>query len=589
MIDRVSLRWRIPGIIALILIGAVVSLSILAYGAARRSAIDAAQDRLNNAANRIAVTAGTGVNALLKTANDVASDPAVIEALRHTGRPMTEGARAALLRVRTDSTTPLKVALLDTLGRPVEGVTPELAPEGPVERLAPVDSPSILPFRAVNGTLEYIIAAPVRDSGRVIGQVVQFRRVTRVTTSLRLISDLIGDSALLLIGNADGTAITELNDTLRPPVIRDSSRARQARLSNSSGSAAIPGTPWAWYVEYPESIILRPLRTLSWQSVVLGMGVLVLAVIAGALLSRGVTESLANLTTTAEWIAGGDLTRRPAGVRRRDEIGRLARSFSTMADSVRDSRDQLERRIEERTGDLQNAVTQLRDAQDELVRKEKLATIGQLASSVGHELRNPLGVMSNAAYIIERSMATTPQKAHEYLKVLNAQIRLSERIVADLLDSARNPSPQRRRVEVKSLLTEQLERVTVPSNVRVDLAIDPGLPHVNVDPDQVGQILVNLFTNATQAMDEQPGVLSVSARNGDWRVRIQVRDTGPGVPEDLSDKIFEPLFTTKARGIGLGLSVSKSLAMANSGSLSVANHPDGGAVFTLDLPVGDLP
>jgi C4-dicarboxylate-specific signal transduction histidine kinase len=588
MIDRLSLRWRIPGIIALILIGAWATLSILAYSAARRSAIDVAQERLGSAAKRVADIAAIGVTTLVRQANDVADDPAVIDALRHAGRPMTDAARDVLLRVRTDTTLPLKVALLDTLGRPVEGVTPVLAPEGPVERPVPVDSPTVSPFRVVNGALEYVVAIPVRDSGRVIGQLVQWRRVSRVTTSLRLISDLIGDSAMLMIGNADGTAMTELTDTLHPPVIHDSARARQAPAS-ATGMAAIPGTPWAWYVEYPESIILRPLRVLSWQSVLLALGVLALAIIGGALLSRGITESLANLTTTAESIAGGDLTRRPAVDHRRDEIGRLAHSFSTMADSVRDSRDQLERRIEERTADLQSAVTQLSQAQDELVRKEKLATIGQLASSVGHELRNPLGVMSNASYIIERSMSSAPEKAHEYLKVLNAQIKLSERIVADLLDSARNPSPQRRRVDVQSLLTEQLERVTVPTNVRVDMSIEPNLPRVNVDPDQVGQILVNLFTNGAQAIGDRPGVLSVSARNGDWRVRVQVRDTGPGVPDELAEKIFEPLFTTKARGIGLGLSVSKSLAMANSGSLSVANHPDGGAVFTLDLPVGDVP
>jgi C4-dicarboxylate-specific signal transduction histidine kinase len=83
------------------------------------------------------------------------------------------------------------------------------------------------------------------------------------------------------------------------------------------------------------------------------------------------------------------------------------------------------------------------------------------------------------------------------------------------------------------------------------------------------------------------GVLSVHARNGDGRVRIDVRDTGPGVSSEHADKIFEPLYTTKARGIGLGLSVSRSLAVANRGSLSVVNHPEGGAVFTLDLPTSN--
>ena len=572
---------------ALILIGAVVTLSVLAYGAARRAAIEGARERLTNAVNRISDVASAGITNLTRQATVVAEDPAVIEALRNPGKPLTDEARAALIKIRTDTTLPLKVAVLDLQGRPVEGVVPELVREGPVERLAPVDSPTVHPFRAVNGVLEYIIAVPVRDSGRVVGQIVQWRQVTRVTQSLRTISDLIGRRALLLIGNADGTALTELNDTLRPPVIRDSTRARQARIDNTQVSAAIPGTPWAWYVEYPYYVILGPIRVLSWQSILVAIGVMVLAIVAGVFMSRGMTKSLADLTTTAEHIAGGDLTRRPHDTRRRDEIGRLARSFGTMADKVHESRDELEHRIQARTADLQSALTQLRETQDELLRKEKLATIGQLASSVGHELRNPLGVMANAVYILERTIEAPTPKSRQYLQLLTAQIKLSERIVADLLDSARSQSPQRRRTDVRSLLTEQLGRVSIPANVHVEFEVDNALPQVHVDPDQVGQILVNLFTNATQAMDNHPGVLSVRAHNGDGRVQIHVRDTGPGVPADLAEKIFEPLYTTKARGIGLGLSVSRSLATANRGRLSVMNHPGGGAVFTLDLPTGD--
>jgi two-component system sensor kinase FixL len=87
-------------------------------------------------------------------------------------------------------------------------------------------------------------------------------------------------------------------------------------------------------------------------------------------------------------------------------------------------------------------------------------------------------------------------------------------------------------------------------------------------------------------MDGTPGELSVRARNGQGRIKIEVRDTGPGVPQEIADKIFEPLYTTKARGIGLGLSVSRSLAEVNSGSLTVTNHSAGGAVFLIDLPAG---
>lgn len=591
MIDRFSLRWRIPAIMALILIGAVVTLSILAYRAARDAAITSSRERLANAADRVAAATGTAIVTVKERALAAARSPLIIDALKNPGKPLSDDAQAVLKALRTDTVAPLKIAVLDLQGRPVEGVVPELAREGPVELLAPVDSPTVHPLRAANGVMEWVVAVPVRDNGRLIGQIVQWRRLTRVTQSVRTVSDLIGPEALLLLGNADGTALTEFHDTLHPPVVRDAIRARQAQIENTQVSAAISGTPWAWYVEYPYAAILGPIQVLSWQSILVAIGVLLLAILAGTLMSRGMTQPLTHLTHTAEFIAAGDLTRRPLETTRRDEIGRLARSFSIMAERVRESHETLEKRIEARTADLKTAMNQLQDAQDELVRKEKLATIGQLASSVGHELRNPLGVMSNAIYILERSIESPTPRVDQYLRLVSNQIKLSERIVSDLLDSTRNQSPQRRDVDVHTLLHEQLSRVTIPSHIEVKVAVDENLPKMHVDPDQVGQILVNLFTNASQAMDgdgeRRPGTLSIHARNGDGRVRIDVRDTGPGVSSQHVEKIFEPLYTTKARGIGLGLSVSRSLAVANRGTLSVLNHPDGGAVFTLDLPTSN--
>jgi signal transduction histidine kinase len=195
-------------------------------------------------------------------------------------------------------------------------------------------------------------------------------------------------------------------------------------------------------------------------------------------------------------------------------------------------------------------------------------------------------VMSNSVYLLERTMEAPSPKAQDYLRLLRTQIKLSERIVSDLLDSARNPSADRRLVDVRSFIAEQVERVSMPSNVKLEVSVDESLPPMQVDPDQVGQIIVNLLTNGAQSIGQNPGTLSLRARNGDGRIHIDVRDTGPGVPAELAEKIFEPLFTTKARGIGLGLSVSRSLASANGGALSVTNHAEGGAVFTLDVPAG---
>jgi C4-dicarboxylate-specific signal transduction histidine kinase len=150
----------------------------------------------------------------------------------------------------------------------------------------------------------------------------------------------------------------------------------------------------------------------------------------------------------------------------------------------------------------------------------------------------------------------------------------------------RGKAPQRRAVAVDQLISDQMARVTIPESIRVRVDVPVNLPGLHADPDQVGQILVNLFNNAVQAMNGSAGELSVRAMNGDGRIKIEVSDTGPGVPPDIAEKIFEPLYTTKARGIGLGLSVSRSLAEVNSGTLSVMNHSAGGAVFLIDLPAG---
>ena len=230
------------------------------------------------------------------------------------------------------------------------------------------------------------------------------------------------------------------------------------------------------------------------------------------------------------------------------------------------------------------AVAALNEAEAQLVRKEKLAMLGQLAGSVGHELRNPLGVMTNAVYYLEMVQPEIPDDVREYHGILRTQIALSERIVTDLLDFSRVRAPQVEKVVVARLIEDQLARLPLPPDVRVSRALPDAAVTVQIDPVQIGQVLYNLLLNAVQAMDGGGGVLTVSTRAAGGRVLIDVADTGPGIPAGFEQKIFEALFTTKARGIGLGLAVSRSLAEANHGRLEVASRPGAGATFTLTLP-----
>jgi signal transduction histidine kinase len=273
-------------------------------------------------------------------------------------------------------------------------------------------------------------------------------------------------------------------------------------------------------------------------------------------------------------------------------------------EEVRRLNEELELIVEERTRELV-------DAQEELVRKEKLSILGQLSGSVGHELRNPLGVMSNAVYFLQMVLADADETTKEYLEMIKKEIDNSQRIITDLLDFARTKPPQVRAVTALDLVNESLGRCAIPDNVELRSDLPDTLPKVSVDPLQMGQVLQNLVTNAVQAMPNG-GALTVAARlisecgirnaelnaetndstlriphsafDGNF-IEISVADTGEGIAPENMKKLFQPLFTTKAKGIGLGLVVCRNLTEANGGRLTVESRQGEGTTFTVVLPV----
>ncbi len=254
---------------------------------------------------------------------------------------------------------------------------------------------------------------------------------------------------------------------------------------------------------------------------------------------------------------------------------------------------QLSNYAEHLAQEVSERTSELRDAQEQLVRQEKLALMGQLAGSIGHELRNPLGVILNAVYFLKMvAQKDASDKVREYLTIIENEARTSDKIVTDLLDFTRLKSIDREAVSVADLIGETLERFPVPPSVEVVLEIPPDLPKINVDPQHMIQILRNLTVNASQAMGSKiiagvstTGRLTFSANVQDEMVRLNIQDTGVGIPPENLPKLFEPLFTTKIKGIGLGLAVSKKLIEANSGRIEVRSEAGVGSTFTIWMPI----
>lgn len=607
---RVSLRWLVPAISAAILTVVVTLFGTIAYRSVRASTLEGAAERLATVAQVLTQPAQTQA-AWIRDAQAVAATPDVIEIVRSGGQRVSDAARARVAHLTPDTGQTLATDVRAANGVVLFSITSPIADRlaktrGPTVAAAPardsteqgsrMATPARLRHTYPDSTTQSELytdgthvlferAVPIRDNGRVVGHVVQVRKVAASANALGQLSRLIGRNAALVLGNRDGSLWTDMAKPIPHPAASDVVQyyVRDGRRWISATSPVVTG-PWVIGVEFPEDIVLAPVHALRSRLLLMGAGIILVAILISERLSRRLTVPLLGLTTAAEEIAAGRRTTPVEALERSDEIGRLSRAFAAMADSIRTSHDTLEFQIGVRTVELQSVLNRLQDTQDELVRQERLATLGHVSGSIAHELRNPLGVMTNALFYLETVLGDAPEKVREHLAKLRAQVRLSESIITGLLSSTRTGPPQVTTISVAQLVDEQLARVTVPPFIQVSRDLAPGLPDLHVDPVHVGQILMNLFTNAIQAMEDAGGVLTVRARAAGDRVRIEIADTGPGIRREDRERIFEPLFTTKARGIGLGLSVSRSLARANNGELTLVPEFTSGAILALELP-----
>jgi two-component system, NtrC family, sensor histidine kinase HydH len=237
--------------------------------------------------------------------------------------------------------------------------------------------------------------------------------------------------------------------------------------------------------------------------------------------------------------------------------------------------------------DIELAVM-LETYREDLVAKnrkaERLATIGEFAAGIGHELRNPLGVVESSVFLLRQNLQKAgplDAKAERHLDKIATEVKRSNATITALLELARNRPPQPRTVNLAALLRSAVSAANLPAGVNVDVAA-PADAQAVLDPEQVTRVLTNLFINASQAMEER-GRIQVEVQRGPAESRIRVRDSGPGVAPEARSRIFEALFTTKAKGSGLGLALCRRIADAHGGSI-VLEPSDTGASFLLTVP-----
>ncbi len=353
---------------------------------------------------------------------------------------------------------------------------------------------------------------------------------------------------------------------------------------------------WIVYVQQPVEAAYQTASDMKAQIFRVLIWVVLFTVLLSLAVAGHITQPIRILKEAADRLGKGQFEDLPEVVTTNDEIGDLAQTFLGMSESLKEKTGELihaKQELEKFTKFLEKRVDsrtrELKAAQDELIKKERLAAIGQMASVVGHEIRNPLAVINNSIYFIKTKLGTGGEpdaKITKHIKIIESEIQQANGIINEILTYSRQRELQLEKVRINDWLEELLSVYPFPPHIQVNKFFDPANPSVSIDKTEMQQAVRNLIGNGVEVMPAPKGgavTIRTTIPEAGW-VRIDISDAGSGIPQDVLDKIFAPFFTTKARGTGLGLAVVRKVVDHHKGKVDVESTVGVGTTFKLYIP-----
>ena len=239
--------------------------------------------------------------------------------------------------------------------------------------------------------------------------------------------------------------------------------------------------------------------------------------------------------------------------------------------------------LQQQRTERQRVEAELARLQAQLVHQTRLAAIGQVSASIAHDLRNPLSVVRNAVFLLKRRLPKDQPDCARYVQLVEQEIDVTDRIISNLTEMAHGKQPQKQRIDIEAFLSEVFERLEQRNRVHLQMDLEPRPFIVAADPVQLRQVLGNLMANAAQAMPAEGHIRVRARRDGDTDT-IVLADDGPGIPPELRENVFEPLFTTKPKGTGLGLTICRQIVQRHGGTIELIETGNQGAAFQVRLP-----
>ena len=281
-----------------------------------------------------------------------------------------------------------------------------------------------------------------------------------------------------------------------------------------------------------------------------------------------------------DYIMKDNLTRLVSAIEREIREAKVRRERWRAREELRQYRDHLEELVEERTRDL-------KETQEKLAESERRVVLGQFAGSVAHEIRNPLGVIAGSAYYLKKVIKEDDEKVHTHLGNIMEHSEACSKIIESFLNITQIEGPILTPLDLIADVCTEIETVDVPSNITIEWTLPEAPIPILADKAQIMVALKNIITNAVQAMPDG-GALSMAVdtlrtEEKNW-AEMRISDTGPGIAPEDTDRIFQPLFSTKVKGIGFGLPIVEMIVLKHKGLVFVKSDAGEGATFVIRLP-----
>ena len=594
-----SLERKLPLLISVFLVALAVGLTGAGYQEVRRASELRSIERVQRITGQLAELSSTNTGQRVAAVKRVAADSAVVNYLAGDGGAQAPDAAIAALRALAVS--PADTSIIAELRSTSEVTSVATRPElggndEPVAALIRTLSHGQATFGDLyrrGDSVFYWVGAPVTGRGRILGYLVRRGTISTNPRTEKQIRDLFGtDSVSIFVASDSGLVWGSL--TGRPiglPVMipHDGDAPNVVRYTRGSGAqyvgvyARIQNTPLRLIAEIPYATLLERPSAFLRRSIAVALVLLVVGIVAAWILSRRITRPLRQLTDAADAISTGNYGRRaPVGLR--DETGRLADAFNTMAAQVQRSHEDLERQIAE----SRSLAARLEEANR--AKADFLATMS-------HELRTPLNAIGGYVELIDIGVhgPVTEDQRRDLERVRHNQRHLLT-LIGNILDFTRLDA-QKLPFEIGELAVGRVADDVLTSvaplldekKLRRDCIGCDATIFARADRGRLEQILLNLLSNAVR-FTAPGGLVTVAVSERDGQVEIVVADTGIGIPPEKLTAIFEPFvqvqsgLTRTVGGTGLGLTISRALARAMGGDLVAASDGTSGAMFTLTLP-----